>query len=336
MPSYRRLQQYAILISIVSVLYNGAEGGISIGFGAESASRALVFFGIQSGIEVASACMVIWRFRNVALPGEERAGTLDERVLRFERIGTLTIGILLLLLALATEGTAIAALVLHEHPDTSNASLIISASALVIMILIWLPKRYLARTLNSSTMAGEATCSLSCIQITLVLFAGSLIYRLWKGGWWVDSATSLILGLLFGWEGWKMVRWARDENFDGGCCSDCAPPRLEEGRVGAGGELTEQYRDICECCEKKAECRAADACVCDDCTSPSENREGCCAHKADPIEKCCTRELKTGRRPTQCTTGGAAGAQPGRVELLVLLTSVPETMKDVLFNGPLR
>ncbi|KZT54158.1 hypothetical protein CALCODRAFT_416170, partial [Calocera cornea HHB12733] len=113
-------------------------------------------------------------------------------------------------------------------------------------------------------MAGEATCSLSCIQITLVLFAGSLIYRLWEGGWWVDSATSLILGLLFGWEGWKMVRWARDENFDGGCCSDCKPPRLEEGRVGADGELVEQYRDLCECCEKKEECRTGDACVCGD------------------------------------------------------------------------
>lgn len=65
------------------------------------------------------------------------------------------------------------------------------------MIAIWLPKRYLARALNSSTMQGEATCSLSCIQITLVLFAGSLIYKLWRGGWWVDSATSMILGVLF-------------------------------------------------------------------------------------------------------------------------------------------
>lgn len=73
------------------------------------------------------------------------------------------------MLALATEVSAIVALALHQEPDTSNSTLIISASALVIMIFIWLPKRYLAGMLNSSAMQGEATCSLSCIQITIVL-----------------------------------------------------------------------------------------------------------------------------------------------------------------------
>jgi hypothetical protein len=34
MPDYRRLQILAIIISILSVVYNAAEGGISIGFGA--------------------------------------------------------------------------------------------------------------------------------------------------------------------------------------------------------------------------------------------------------------------------------------------------------------
>jgi hypothetical protein len=83
MPSYRRLQQYALAISFLSVLYNGAEGGISIGFGAESSSRSLVFFGIQSGIEVASAFMVLWRFRTIAKPGEERSRVLGARELRY-------------------------------------------------------------------------------------------------------------------------------------------------------------------------------------------------------------------------------------------------------------
>lgn len=81
--SYRRLQQYAVAISIVSIIYCAAEGAVSIGFGAESASLSLVFFGIQSGIEVTSACMVLWRFRKVAAPGEERSATLNPRDLRF-------------------------------------------------------------------------------------------------------------------------------------------------------------------------------------------------------------------------------------------------------------
>ena len=82
MPSYRRLQQYAVAISIISVVYNGVEGGLSIGSGAEPRSRSLIFFGIQSAIEVIASLLVVWRFRKVAQPGEERATNLSERDLR--------------------------------------------------------------------------------------------------------------------------------------------------------------------------------------------------------------------------------------------------------------
>lgn len=71
MPSRRRLQQYAIAISIVSVFYNTAEGVVSIVFGTESSSRALVFYGLQSAVEVISALLVIWRFLGVTKPGDE-------------------------------------------------------------------------------------------------------------------------------------------------------------------------------------------------------------------------------------------------------------------------
>lgn len=82
-PSHRRLQQYALIISVISIVYNGGEGAVSIALGAESSSRSLVFFGIQSGIEVASAAMVVWRFIKIAKPGEEKSATLSARDLRF-------------------------------------------------------------------------------------------------------------------------------------------------------------------------------------------------------------------------------------------------------------
>jgi hypothetical protein len=174
---------------------------------------------------------------------------------RIEKFASASIGALLIALSIATEVAAIVALSLHQEPDSSNASLIVSASALVLMIGIWLPKRYLARALDSSAMAGEATCSLSCIQITIVLFVGSLIFRLWRGGWWVDSATSLILGFLFFWEGYKLIKWVRDPEFDGGCCKKCHVP-------GDAAELGESYKDLCECCIEKTECRDAGECKC--------------------------------------------------------------------------
>jgi len=179
-----------------------------------------------------------------------------------ERIISGTIGGLLLMLAIGTEVSAIVALALHQEPDISNASTVVSAGALILMVVIWLPKRYLARELNSSAMQGEATCSLSCIQITIVLFVGSFVFRLWHGGWWVDSATSLLLGILFGWEGWKMVRWVCDPAFDGGCCGHCGPHKKSVPPVGAA-ELGEISRDLCERCLQNSECRVSDECKCE-------------------------------------------------------------------------
>ncbi|KIJ67848.1 hypothetical protein HYDPIDRAFT_107368 [Hydnomerulius pinastri MD-312] len=219
MVSPRHLQQYAIAISIFSVFYNAAEGIVSVLFGVDSSSRSLVFFGIQSVIEVVSSALVTWRFLSATKPGEEGSPDLESsKTMKIERTATIGIGILLVMLALAAIGTSIASLVAHEHPSPSDASLIIAASTMFITFLLWIPKRYLARALNSSTMNGEALCALSCIQFSAVLLIGSLIYRVWRGGWWVDSSTAIIIALLFGWEGFKMVKWARDKDFSGGCC----------------------------------------------------------------------------------------------------------------------
>ena len=84
MPSYNTLQWYAIAISIVSVIYNGAEGVIGIVFGAEGDNRSLVFFGIQSGIEVISAIIVVFRFRKAFTPGKAGERELTKQELKYE------------------------------------------------------------------------------------------------------------------------------------------------------------------------------------------------------------------------------------------------------------
>lgn len=77
------LQTYAIVISVLSIVYNTAEGVVSIVFGAESSSRSLVFFGVQSAVEVISALIVLWRFLAVVKPGEERTTKVDARIIRY-------------------------------------------------------------------------------------------------------------------------------------------------------------------------------------------------------------------------------------------------------------
>ena len=211
----QRMPVFALTISWISIFYNGVEAGVSIGLGADVVSRALIVFGVQSVVEVLSATLVIYRFRRQlndnALPN-----------LLLEKRATFIIGVLFIILAAGTWTASIVAFSTHAEPDSSKPSLIVSASALVLMIFVWLPKPWIALEMNSSVMRGEAACSLACIYLTVVLFIGSLVYKVRPDGWWVDSAVAVLLGFFFFHDGWQMITWARSEDFNGGCCNTCS------------------------------------------------------------------------------------------------------------------
>lgn len=212
-----RMRLCALLISWISIIYNGIEGGVSIGFGIDSDSRALIAFGVQSIVEVLSAVLVIYRFRF-----EFRQNSTPN--IGLERRATLGIGILFVILSFGTWVASILSLSFKDKPDSSAPSLIVAGCSLFCMILIWLPKPWIAQELDSSVMRGEAACSLACIYLTVVLLIGSLIYRLWEDGWWVDSAIAIILGFFFIYQGYDMIIWAKDKDFNGGCCKTCSSP----------------------------------------------------------------------------------------------------------------
>ena len=145
-------------------------------------------------------------------------------------------------------------------------------------------------------MHGEATCSLSCIQITFVVFVGALLHRVWKGGWWVDSAASLILGILFGWEGYKTLKWVSDPAFDGGCCGGCKVEKrgtdLEAAEPGSGsccekGDCSEDEK--APAYEKVVKVRSAPF-VTLSITDPTPKKDTCCSAPTTAGDKKCSKE----------------------------------------------
>ena len=260
MPTFstKSLQKMAISISVLSIVYNGAEGAVSIYFGNEGSSIALLVFGIQSLVEIASATLVVWRFLSIALPGNE-SKDFSKEMLNKERAATIGIGLLLGLLSLGTIASSVYNLIMHQHPDTADFNLMVAGGALFFMILIWAPKPWLARELNSSAMAGEAKCSLSCMCMTVVLLIGSLIYKLWPGGWWVDSATAIALAIFFGKESVAMVRWGASNSFTGGCCAACQPSSALSCRSAENSCGTGCHGADTGCCSSSASCGAARA-----------------------------------------------------------------------------
>lgn len=200
-PDWRRR---ALWLAGFTIAYNLLEGLVSMAFGWADDSVALFGFGADSFIEVASALLVLWKL-------------LDHGNLERERKATLGIGRLFLFLAAGIAGGAVLQLTARAHPPTTMPGLVISALSLAFMVFLWRAKLRAAQALDSATVAADAACSRACIQLSVVLFAGSLLFLLVPALWWVDAAAALGLAFLIGKEGLGMTRAAKSSCFTGGC-----------------------------------------------------------------------------------------------------------------------
>jgi len=191
----------------ITVLWNLLEGGVAIGFGVADDSVALWGFGADSLIEVASAFVVMARLRQ----GFKAAAT------EAERKATLAIGGLFIALALVVKVGAILQLASGKHPPTTLPGFVIAGLSLSFMGFLWRAKQRAATALDSAALRSDAACSRACLQLSLVLLAGSLLFMLSPRLWWVDAAAAILLALLIGREGLLGLRAARDPGFTGGC-----------------------------------------------------------------------------------------------------------------------
>lgn len=206
MPASKWLRR-AWLLAWFTVGYNLLEGGVSIYFGVSDDSVALWGFGFDSLIEVASAVVVMTRLKH----GFESRATLAERR------ATGAIGRLFLFLALVVAMGAVLQLTGRRHPPTTLPGLVIATLSLAFMVFLWRGKLATAGALDSAALMSDAACSLACIQLSTVLFVGSLLFLLSPRLWWVDGAAALLLAGLIAREGRELVTASRRPDFSGGC-----------------------------------------------------------------------------------------------------------------------
>ncbi|MCM2324100.1 MAG: heavy metal transporter [Oligoflexia bacterium] len=204
-----------IWLSWFTIVYNVAEGVVSLWFGIEEESIALAGFGVDSLIEVTSAIVVLWRFRGETGMGQALA-------LAKERAATRAIGTLFILLAAFTTGVSLWNLIHGLHPETTLPGIAISLLSLSFMFYLWRAKKAASLALNSRTVAQDAACSLACIQLSVVLLIGSAIYHFAPVLGWADAAAALVIAGFIGREGIETIRNANSEDFTGGCGCGCA------------------------------------------------------------------------------------------------------------------
>jgi divalent metal cation (Fe/Co/Zn/Cd) transporter len=209
------LVRQACRLAKLTIAYNLVEGAVSLACGTGDESLALLGFGVDSFIEVASATLVLWRLRAEASGATVAAAR--------ERTAGMWVSALLMLLGVATIGGSVWQLVHHGHPETTRAGAIIALLSLSFMFWLWRRKRALATALQSRTLRQDAACSLGCIQLSVTLLVGSLLYMVAPAFWWADATAAIIIAVLISRDGWLGFRSARRGEGGGcGCAHACS------------------------------------------------------------------------------------------------------------------
>jgi divalent metal cation (Fe/Co/Zn/Cd) transporter len=207
-----RLYRAASWLIVFTIVYNLAEGLVSIYFGFEDESFTLFGFGVDSFIEVISGIGVahmIYRIRT------RPASNRDD----FERTALRITGTAFYILVFGLTISSAYNIWTSHNPETTFWGIIISAISILIMWALILGKTKVGKTLDSPAMLADAQCTKVCIYMSLILLGSSVIYELTSIPY-IDSIGTLGLAYLSFKEGKECFEKAKSEKVCG--CHSCA------------------------------------------------------------------------------------------------------------------
>jgi divalent metal cation (Fe/Co/Zn/Cd) transporter len=183
-------------LQYLTMAWNSAECAVALLAGFWVGSIALIGFGFDSAIEVASSLAALWRLRHD--PNEARREAVEWRTMKI-------IGMCFLLLAVYVLYEATETLIQRKPPKQSVIGILVAALSLIVMPLLVRLKRRVASRLGSGALEAEARQTEMCAYLSAILLAG-LGLNAWVGWWWADPLAGLAMVPLIGWEGLEAIR----------------------------------------------------------------------------------------------------------------------------------
>jgi len=207
MKTRRALFQFALVLAILTVVYNLIEGIAAIYFGLEDETLALFGFGLDSFVEVISGIGIWHMVLRIRKSGDEHRDIFEKRALQItgSAFYLLTIGLVL---------SSIYNLFSGAHPETTFWGLVIAGLSILVMWWLIRNKIKVGKALNSDAIIADANCTKACMQLSFVLFAASLGYELFGIGK-IDAIGSLIIAGIAFREGKESFEKSRNQN---NCC----------------------------------------------------------------------------------------------------------------------
>ncbi len=180
-PSDRRrlLARRVRWLVAATITYNVVEAAVALTAGTVAGSTALIGFGLDSIVEVASAAVVAWQF---AVVDHERR----------ERAALRVIALSFFALAAYVGYESVTALVGAHRPDHSSVGLFLAALSLVVMPVLSATQRRAGRELGSRSAVADSKQTLLCTYLSAVLLVGLAVNSLF-GWWWADPIAALAI-----------------------------------------------------------------------------------------------------------------------------------------------
>jgi len=205
-----QLLKIAFILSIITIIYNLFEGGISVFFGAGDDSLTLLGFGVDSFVEVISgigiAHMLIRMKGSLVI-------TRDD----FEKQALKITGFSFYLLSAGLIVGAVVNVIEQVNPVTTVPGLIISIISILTMYFLMNAKLKVGGELNSEAISADAKCTRTCLQLSVILLAASLLYQLFHI-LYIDIVGSIGIAYLSFKEGKESFEKAKKSSFE--CCDD--------------------------------------------------------------------------------------------------------------------
>ncbi len=180
------------LLVAATITYNVIEAVVAITAGTVASSTALIGFGLDSVIEVASATAVAWQFSGADPEARERTALKVIAVSFFALAAYVTVESVRSLLGAA-------------EADHSTVGIVLAAVSLVVMPFLSAAQRRAGRELGSASAVADSKQTLLCTYLSGVLLVGLLLNSLF--GWsWADPIVALVIAAVAvkeGREAWR-------------------------------------------------------------------------------------------------------------------------------------
>ncbi len=165
------LLKKALVLSVITIVYNIIEGIISVYFGMSDETLALFGFGVDSFVEVISGIGIfhmVMRMRSSDISSRDK----------FERTALKITGTAFYLLTAGLIIGSVLNIINQVKPETTVPGIIISSISIATMYFLMSYKLKVGKEMNSDAIIADAMCTKTCLYLSVILLASSGLYEL--------------------------------------------------------------------------------------------------------------------------------------------------------------